>query len=146
MTLKNYIVNSDLVRAMVLLKGNVTHARNFIAINECLLSTYQARILCLDFRLLEIKTDAAKESSATEYKYIDRSFSKQVFFADQAKILILCSYKYLSSVFLKSQVEFESRAELRDKQGLLFICDGAFKQYRTSLAFPINYLTCKIMN
>ena len=51
-------------------KGSISYVCNFIAINECvssLSSEYQACSLCLDFRLLEIKTDAAKESSAKGY-------------------------------------------------------------------------------
>ena len=54
-------------------KGSISYVCNFIAINECvssLSSEYQACALCLDFQLLEIKTDAAKESSAKGYKYI----------------------------------------------------------------------------
>ena len=43
--------------ATVLLKGNVSLARNFIAINDCVLSlssAYQACVFCLDFWLLVI--------------------------------------------------------------------------------------------
>ena len=41
----------------VLLKGNVANARNFFAIYECILSMCTS----LDFRILEAKTNIAKE-------------------------------------------------------------------------------------
>ena len=58
----------------VLLKSNVSNARNFIVTNQWVLSlsrAYQACILCLHFRLLEIKTGITKESSATGYRQIN---------------------------------------------------------------------------
>ena len=75
---------------MVLLKGNIAHAHNFIATNECVSS--------------------AKESSATGYKYIhiDRFICKWVFFMNQAYIYRFYeAIKILSSVRLKSQFECE---------------------------------------
>ena len=56
------------ISGTVLLKSNVAYACNFAVINECISSpssAYQAYLLHLDFWLLEIKTDLAKESSAT---------------------------------------------------------------------------------
>ena len=52
------------IAPMVLLKGNVAHARNFIAIYESvssLLSAFQACVLHPDFQLLEIKTIASRQ-------------------------------------------------------------------------------------
>ena len=65
----------------VLLKGNVAHTCNFIAIYECvsnLSSVYRACILFLEFWFLEIKTIVAKESSTTGYKYLDSFIHKRV--------------------------------------------------------------------
>ena len=45
---------------------------------------YQACVLRQDFWFLEIKVGVTKESSATGYKYIDRSIHKRVFFVNQA--------------------------------------------------------------
>ena len=48
-------------------KGNVAHAHNFIAINECvssLLNAYRACVVRVDFQHLELKTDIVKDSSA----------------------------------------------------------------------------------
>ena len=100
---------------MVLFKGNVAQARNFIAIDEYVSSPsseYQACVLCLDFWLPEIKTGVAKESSATGYKYIDRFIRKWIFFVNQAYKSILCNYTNLSLLLLKSQVECEFERKL----------------------------------
>ena len=68
-------VSKTCMQNAILLKGNVVHTRNIIAIYKSVLSlssAYQACIFCLDFQFLEIKTNVAKESSATGYKYMDR--------------------------------------------------------------------------
>ena len=56
----------------------------------------------------------AKESSATRCKYIDRFVCKQNLFMNQALILILCCYKSLNSVHLKSQVMCEFKRKTRE--------------------------------
>ena len=58
-------------------------------IYECissLLNAYQACVLCLDFQLLEIKTNVAKESSETGYKYTYRQIYPQMGFLHEPSI------------------------------------------------------------
>ena len=68
---------------IVMLKGNDTRACIFIALNKYVLSlssAYQACVLCIDFRLLKMQTDIAKESSTTGYKYVYREIYPQTNF------------------------------------------------------------------
>ena len=93
---------------MVPFKGIVAHACNLIAINKCvssLMIVYQTCVFFLHFWHLKIKTDIAKESSAIEYKYIDRFICKRVFAVNQAWTFYVATYIHSSSVHLKSRVE-----------------------------------------
>ena len=80
---------------MVPFKGTVAHARNLIVINKCvsiLTIVYQTCVFFLHFWHLKIKTDIAKESSAIEYKYIDRFICKRVFAVNQAWTFYVAIY------------------------------------------------------